>query len=75
LLNDLSQLTLLTRKKLQLKIFLFKSQENAIEASVWTKEDDEELLKWTNRFGGKNWGQVASKLGRSEGSVTMRYHK
>ena len=57
------------------KMFFFKSQENAIEASVWTKKDDEELIKWVGRFGGKNWKHVAAKLHRSEGSVRDRYDK
>jgi hypothetical protein len=57
------------------KMFFFKSQENAIEASVWTKKDDEELIKWVGRFGGKNWGHVAAKLGRSVNSVRSRYNR
>ena len=57
------------------KCYFFQSQENAIEASVWTKEDDEELLKWVSRFGGKNWEHVAAKLNRSLGSVRGRYKR
>ena len=68
-------ITLPPSHQIDYKCNFFQSQENAIEASVWTKEDDDELLKWVNRFGGKNWGQVASKLGRSKTSVTMRYHR
>ena len=56
-------------------MFFFKSQENAIEASVWTKKDDEELLKWIKRFGGKNWKHVAAKLHRSQASVRGRYNR
>ena len=66
-------ITLLRSHQIDDKCYFFKSQENAIEPSAWTKEDDEELLKWVNRFGGKNWGQVASKLGRSKASVITRY--
>ena len=62
-------------KEITTKNIFFKSQENAIETSVWTKEDDEELLKWVKRFGGKNWGQVAEKLRRSKDSVCGRYNK
>ena len=72
LLFTLSQL--LRSHEIDYKCNFFQSQENAIEASVWTKEDDDELLKWVNRFGGKNWGQVASKLGRSKASVSSRYY-
>ena len=56
-------------------MFFFKSEESAMEPSVWTKEDDEELLKWVKRFGGKNWGQVAEKLDRSKGAVSKRYQR